>query len=156
MNDDRMIIEKLRLPARVGVYAHEKERTQTICLSLEIGLPDQACHVSDALEDTICYMTVTEALRALAVSRHFNLVETLAEQVAREVLGHGARWVAVRVGKVGIVEGAQAVDIAITRRAGAHGAFARPVRKEALSWHSANSDAGSLSWTMPEPTPISP
>ncbi len=118
MNDDRLIIEKLCLPARVGVYPHEQGRTQTICLSLEVGLPERDCHVSDALEDTICYMTLTEAVRALALSRHFNLVETLAERMAQEVLNLGALWVSVRVGKVGIVEGAQAVDIAITRRAG--------------------------------------
>ncbi|WP_267877702.1 dihydroneopterin aldolase [Duganella guangzhouensis] len=151
-----MIIEKLRMPARVGVYPHEKDRTQTICLSLEVGLPEQGSHVSDALEDTICYMAVTEAVRTLALSRHFNLVETLAEQVAQEVLGYGARWVSVRVGKVGIVAGAQAVEIAITRRAECYDGFTRPVRKDALSWHSATSSAGSLSWTMPAPTPNLP
>lgn len=115
-DSDRMIIEQLRLPARVGVYAHEKNAAQPICLSLEIGLPNQDCYASDELADTICYMTVTDAVRALAVSRHFNLVEALAEKIALEVLGHGASWVTVRVGKIGIVAGAQAVDIVLTRQ----------------------------------------
>jgi dihydroneopterin aldolase len=116
LDGDRLIIEKLRLPARVGVYPDEKARTQTICLSLEIGLRNQDCYVSDELEDTICYMAVTQAMRDLAISRHFNLIETLAEKIAHKMLSHGASWVTVRVGKVGIVPGAEAVDIAITRR----------------------------------------
>jgi dihydroneopterin aldolase len=114
---DRLIIEAMRLQARIGVYAHEKERQQTISLSLDVGLPDRNAHATDALDDTICYMALTDAMRSLAVSRHFNLVETLTEEIAQAVLGFGASWVKVRVEKVGIVPDARAVGISITRRA---------------------------------------
>lgn len=62
MNDaeggDRVIIEDLRIPARIGVYAAEKKRVQTICLTLEFGLPSRACFRSDDVADTIDYSLV--------------------------------------------------------------------------------------------------
>lgn len=113
---DRVIIEELCIPARIGVYASEKKRVQTICVSLEFGLPSQACFRSDDVADTIDYALVVERIRRLAVSRHFNLVEFLAEQVARLVIDEfGALWVRVRARKIGVVPGAAFVGTAITR-----------------------------------------
>lgn len=120
MNDaeggDRVIIEELRIPARIGVYAAEKRRVQPVCLSLEFGLPTQACFRSDDVADTIDYAEVAERLRRLALSRHFNLVEYLAEQVSQLVIDEfGALWVKVRARKIGVVPGAAFVGVAITR-----------------------------------------
>ncbi len=113
---DRVIIEELRIPARIGVYASEKKRVQTVCLSLEFGLPGQACFRSDDVEDTVDYSRVADRLRRLVVSRHFNLVEFLAEQIARLVIDEfGVLWVRVRARKIGVVPGAAYVGVAITR-----------------------------------------
>ena len=113
---DRVIIEELRIPARIGVYAFEKTRVQTICLSLEFGLPSQACFCSDDVQDTIDYAVVSERLRRLALSRHFNLIEFLSEQVARLVIDEfGVLWDKVRARKIGVVPGAAYVGTAITR-----------------------------------------
>lgn len=113
---DRVIIEDLRIPAYIGVYTHEKGRTQTVSLCLEIGLPSQVCFRSDAVEHTIDYGAVAGSLRALAVSRHFNLIEFFAEQVSRVVLEQfGALWVKVRIRKIRVVPGAEYVGVAITR-----------------------------------------
>lgn len=113
---DRVIIEELRLPARIGVYDDEKTREQTICISLEFGLPSQACFRSDDVADTIDYAQVAQALRCLAVSRHFNLIEYLADQAARLVIDEfGALWVKVKARKIGVVPGAAFVGTAITR-----------------------------------------
>lgn len=50
------------------------------------------------------------------MSRHFNLVEYLAEQVARLVIDDfGALWIKVRARKIGVVPGAAYVGTAITR-----------------------------------------
>lgn len=113
---DRVVIEDLRIPAYIGVYTHERGRTQTVSLCLEIGLPSQVCFRSDAVEHTIDYGAVAQSLRDLAVSRHFNLIEFLAEQVSRVVLEQfGALWVKVRIRKIRVVPGAEYVGVAITR-----------------------------------------
>ncbi len=116
---DRILVEDLRLPARIGVRPSEQGREQTVDLSLEIGLPSVVACRSDDVAHTIDYTAVVEALGRLAVSRHFNLVEHLAEEIARRVLDDfGGPWVAVRLRKVNVVPGARFVGVAIVRRRG--------------------------------------
>lgn len=113
---DRVIIQDLRIPANIGVFEDEKGRTQMVSLCLEMGLPSQACFRSDAVEHTIDYGAVARVLRELAVSRHFNLVEFLAEQVSRVVLSDfGALWVKVRLRKIGVLPDTDYVGVVITR-----------------------------------------
>lgn len=113
---DRVIIEDLRVLARVGVYPHEKLRSQSVSISLEIGLLSQACFQTDAVGDTIDYGAVASAIRRLTISRHFNLVEYLAEHIARLVLDDfQALWVKVRVYKLHILPDTRHVGVAITR-----------------------------------------
>lgn len=113
---DRVIIEELRIPARIGVYPHEKLQEQAIVLNIEMGLPSQTCFRSDRVEDTIDYAAVADALKRLAVSRHFNLIECLAEHVSDAVLDcFGASWVKVHIGKIGVIPDAKCAAVAITR-----------------------------------------
>ncbi len=140
---DRVIIEDLRVLARVGVYPHEKRRRQSVSISMEMGLLSQACFQSDAVGDTIDYGAVASAIRRLTVSRHFNLVEYLAEHIARLVLDDfQALWVKVRVCKLHILPDARNVGVAITRlnaRATGAGGLAGPsVRSQAPPVRSAS------------------
>jgi dihydroneopterin aldolase len=113
---DRIILEDLCLLARVGVYPHEKLRRQSVSISMEIGLLSQVCFETDSVGDTIDYGAVANAVQRLAVSRHFNLVEYLAEHIARLVLDDfQALWVKVRVCKLHILPDVRRVGVAITR-----------------------------------------
>lgn len=113
---DCVAIEELTMPACIGVYAHERTRRQTIAVSLQIGLPGQLCFRSDRVEDTIDYAAVADALEKLSVSRHFNLIECLAEEMSNTVLGSfGALWIKIRIQKIGVIPNAKCVAVAITR-----------------------------------------
>lgn len=113
---DRVIIEDLRISACIGVYPHEKLQKQAIALTIEMGLPTRRCFQSDRVEDTIDYAAVADALRKLAVSRHFNLIECLAEQISNVVLdSFGASWVKVHIGKIGVIPDAKCAAVVITR-----------------------------------------
>jgi dihydroneopterin aldolase len=113
---DRVIIEDLRIPACIGVYPHEKLEKQVVVMNIEMGLPTPACFRSDRVDDTIDYAAVADAVRQLAVSRHFNLIESLAEQVSNVIFDDfGAAWVKVRVDKIGVIPDAKCAAVAITR-----------------------------------------
>lgn len=113
---DRVMIEDLRIPAFVGVYPHEKAQKQIVALNVEVGLSTQVCFQSDQVGDTIDYAALAEALRKLAISRHFNLIETLAEHAANVALvDFGALWVKIRINKIGVVPNAKSAAVAITR-----------------------------------------
>lgn len=113
---DRVIIEDLRIPASIGIYPHEKVQKQTIALDIEMGLATQACFRSDRVEDTIDYAAVADALKELAASRHFNLIEYLAEQISNVIFdSFGASWAKVRISKIGVIPDARCATVAITR-----------------------------------------
>jgi dihydroneopterin aldolase len=71
---------------------------------------------SDKVADCINYDKVTARIREVA-SGHVNLVETLAERVARLVLEEfGAAWVKVSIAKLGILKDVGLVGVTIERR----------------------------------------
>jgi dihydroneopterin aldolase len=113
---DRVIIEDLRVPASIGIYPHEKVQKQTIALDIEMGLATQVCFGSDRVEDTIDYAAVADAVRELAASRHFNLIEYLAERISNVIFDNfGASWVKVRISKIGVIPDARCAAVSITR-----------------------------------------
>ncbi|THD63402.1 MAG: dihydroneopterin aldolase [Bradyrhizobium sp.] len=116
LGGDRVIIEDLRIPACIGVYPHEKIQKQVITLNIEMGLATQVCFRSDQVQDTIDYAAVADALKRLAVSRHFHLIEGLAEQISNVVIdSFGASWVKVHIRKIGVIPDAKCAAVAITR-----------------------------------------
>jgi dihydroneopterin aldolase len=61
---------------------------------------------------------VAKRLLAFVGESQFNLVETLAEQIARVIVTEfGVSWVKVRLNKQGAIRGARDVGIEIERRA---------------------------------------
>jgi len=114
---DRVLIEDLRLPARLGVLPSEHECEQTVDLSLEVGLPSLRPFQSDDIHHAINYVAVVDALAHLCVSRHFNLVENLAEEISRMVLDEfDSKWVSVRLRKIDVVPDTRFVGVSIVRR----------------------------------------
>jgi len=89
---------------------------QTIRLDLEIGIGNAAVFTSDKVADCIDYDKVTARIREVG-SEHVNLVETLAERVARLLLDEfGAAWVKVSIAKLGVLKDVGLVGVSVERR----------------------------------------
>ena len=90
---DIIFIDELRVSTLIGIYPREKAMPQTVEMSLQIGTVTTSAGASDEISDTIDYAMVVERLRAELASQHFNLLEKLAEYVARLLLeDFGATW----------------------------------------------------------------
>jgi dihydroneopterin aldolase len=115
---DTIFIEALRLKTWVGLYPREKAMPQDVTLDIQIGTSTTLAGNSDDIRDTIDYANVASRLRAELGSRHFNLLESLAEFVATLVLREfSAQWVRVSVAKPGIMKDAKRVGVTILRPA---------------------------------------
>jgi 7,8-dihydroneopterin aldolase/epimerase/oxygenase len=83
---DTIHIEQLELTASIGVPEAERAAPQRLAVSLTLepirGLRDLA----DSLENTVDYFAVCEAVKALAAARPRQLIETLAGEIAAEIL----------------------------------------------------------------------
>lgn len=110
-----LFVRRLRMDARIGVYDWEKAAPQPLLIDLEFDLASLlACH-TDRLGDTVDYAEVVARLRELAVARHYELVEALAEAMALAVQGEfGVPWLRLTLTKLAPIPGAE-VGIVLER-----------------------------------------
>ena len=114
---DHIFIRDLRIDARVGFHKRERHAAQTLRLDLEIGIANDAVFASDRVADCIDYDSVVAGIRALLGEGHFNLVETIADRVARLLLDEfGAAFARVSVAKLGVMKNAGLVGVTVERR----------------------------------------
>ena len=74
---------------RIGVWDHEKERTQRVRINVSLTLPwpdpptdqppDQP--MTDSLDEVLSYDFLIDGIRALRDGGHVNLVETLGDRI---------------------------------------------------------------------------
>lgn len=113
---DTIVISELKLDASIGIYAWEHEVAQTIELDLEIAVDASRCAGSGKIGDTVDYAKVVQRIRETLASRHFTLIEKLAEELAGVVMNEfGAPWVRVSVAKLGALRGVKKVGVRIER-----------------------------------------
>ncbi len=84
---DRIALTGMTFQARHGVAAWEKEQAQRFDVDVELVVDTQPAGLSDDLAETVDYSTVYAAVRQVVESTTFNLIEALAERIARDVLG---------------------------------------------------------------------
>ena len=114
---DAVILRDLRVEALIGIHKRERHVKQTLSIDLDIGLPGTAVFASDKVADTVDYEQASIAIKALAASQHFRLVETLADRIATLLTkDFGAPGVKVTVAKLGLLPNATVVGVTIERR----------------------------------------
>ena len=113
---DILFLRDFRLQLIIGIYEWERKIPQPVRLDLEIGLPNHKAGETDDVADTINYGEVAASIVERFSSQPFELVETVAEKIARLVLDEfGAPWVKVSVTKFAIVRGIKELGIVIER-----------------------------------------
>ena len=84
---DQIHIEALEVQSRIGVPEEERAAPQRLTVTLTLEPKTDFRALKDRIEETIDYAAVCEAVKALAAARPRKLVETLAEEIAAELLG---------------------------------------------------------------------
>lgn len=110
-----LFVRRLRMDARIGAYDWEKAEPQPLLIDLEFDTASLlACH-TDRLGDTVDYAKVVARLRELSMTRHFELVEALAEAMALLVQREfGVPWLRLTLTKLAPFPGAE-VGIVLER-----------------------------------------
>lgn len=87
---DLIVLEALELSAAIGVPEEERAVPQRMTAHLQLQPRIGFGSLDDAIEKTVDYFQVARAVQALARSRPRRLIETLAEEIAAEILGRFA------------------------------------------------------------------
>ena len=76
-----IFFKNIELMCNIGVYKHEKEKPQRVIVNIKILLSDTVNPKNDKINETLNYNLVYTKIKNIAKSQHFNLVETLANQL---------------------------------------------------------------------------
>jgi dihydroneopterin aldolase len=107
----KIFVRGLHVDAEIGVYPHEKGRTQPLTIDIELILEPRDIR---SIRDTVNYETLAANARALATGGHVDLVETFAEDLARACLADPHTLSArVRIEKPLALEGAEAAGVEV-------------------------------------------
>lgn len=111
----RIFVRNLVVAARIGVHPHEKLRPPRLRVTVELEMSG-AGPAADELSEVLDYERVVEGIRALALARHINLVETFAAAAAGLCLEDARVRVArVSVEKLDVYPDTESVGVTIER-----------------------------------------
>ena len=114
---DIVYIEGFVAQTVIGIDANELHERQPVQMDLAIGVPSLRACETDQIGDTIDYAAVRAELHTLLATHKVQLLEALAEQVARLLIDRfGAQWVRVKLCKPAKFDDVAAVGVIIERQ----------------------------------------
>lgn len=87
MRGDRIRLSGLRATAHHGVFEHERREGQLFVVDVTVWLSLADAGAADALDETVHYGHLAEAVVAAVERDPVDLIETVAERVAEVALG---------------------------------------------------------------------
>lgn len=76
-----LILDGLSLTMGLGIHAHEQTQ-QRVLVDVRLDCRYPVAPSEDRIAEALDYDTIYRGIRELAASRHFNLQETLCEEIA--------------------------------------------------------------------------
>lgn len=114
---NRIYIRDLALRCIIGIYPEERENIQDVVLNIVLDCDFGRAPETDAIEDTVDYKGLKKRIVSLVEASSFNLIETLAHEVAGACLEDAKVQAAtVTVDKPGALRFARSVAVAVTRK----------------------------------------
>ncbi len=113
---DTVFIRGLRVDTVIGIFEWERRIRQRVRIDLEMSADVARAAATDAIDDALDYKAIGKRIIAFVGESEFQLVETLAEQVAAIVRGEfDVAWLRLSVSKPGALSGADDVGVTIER-----------------------------------------
>ncbi|AGT09668.1 dihydroneopterin aldolase [Paracoccus aminophilus] len=113
---DRIHLRDYIVSADIGAFQTERGHDQRLRFNLTVELANQVRGVNDEVDRILSYDILTGAIAAGLADQRYNLLETLAEKIAAQVLDHPrAAQIEVTVEKIDRVPGA--LGVTLLRRA---------------------------------------
>jgi 7,8-dihydroneopterin aldolase/epimerase/oxygenase len=115
--EKKILINELILDLKLGYYDFEKEKPQKVKFSLEIDYEDTKPTSDKDIKSIVNYGQVVKLIKKLTKNRHYNFLETLAEDVF-DVLFKDRRIgkIMLQIEKMEILKECTSVGIQITKK----------------------------------------
>ncbi len=116
---DTVFLRGLAIETTIGFFEWERHVKQTVVLDLEIPVDCARAASTDTVDNTVDYKAIAKRCIAFVEAAQYNLVETLAHQLATTLLAEfDIAWIRLSVNKPGAIRGSRDVGVKVERRKG--------------------------------------
>ena len=113
---DLIFLNDFTLQANVGVYKHEKEKTQPIKINVVAKVRNPKRINDNNLQSVVCYNQISKKIKKIIKSGHTILLEKLAEKIIQECFKNKRiETIKIRLEKPEAIEGAVGAGIEVER-----------------------------------------
>jgi dihydroneopterin aldolase len=111
-----VFVRDLELKALLGIYPEERTTPQRIIINIDLSVSESDDPLSEDIAKVVSYELVVKQVERIVGEGHVNLVETLAELIARECLMDArVDAVRVRIEKPDVIRNVRSVGVEIER-----------------------------------------
>ncbi len=115
--EKKILIKELLLDLKLGFYDFEKEKSQKVKFSLEIDYEDKKPTSDKDIKSIVNYGKVVKLITKLVKKKHYNFLETLAEDVFDELFkDKRIGKIMLKIEKLEILKQCTSVGIQITKK----------------------------------------
>ena len=115
--EKKVLIKDLVLDLKLGYYDFEKDKTQKVRFSLEIDYENKKPSNDEDLKSILNYDKIVKLIKKLIKNKHYNFLETLAEDVFDELFkDRRIDKISLQIEKLEIMKDCSSVGIQISKK----------------------------------------
>jgi dihydroneopterin aldolase len=115
--EKKVLIKDLILDLKLGYYDFEKNKTQKVKFSLEVNYKDKKPSNDKDLKSIVNYAKIVKLIKKLVKNKHYNFLETLAEDVFDELFkDKRIDKISLQIEKLEIMKDCSSVGIQISKK----------------------------------------
>ncbi len=115
--EKKVLIKELLLDLKIGYFDFEKEKKQKVKFSLEIDYVDKKPSNDKDIKSIVNYAKVVKLIKKLVKKKHYNFLETLAEDVFDELFkDKRIDKISLQIEKLEIMRDCSSVGIQISKK----------------------------------------
>jgi len=115
--EKKILIKNLTLDLKLGYYSFEKDKPQKVKFTLEIDYKDKKPTNDKDLKSIVNYDKIVKLIKKLVKNKHYNFLETLAEDVFDELFkDKRIDKITLQIEKLEIMKDCSSVGIQISKK----------------------------------------
>ena len=115
--EKKVLIKELVLDLKLGYYEFEKESNQKVKFNVEVNYEDKKPSNDKDLKSIVNYAKIVKLIKRLIKNKHYNFLETLAEDVFDELFkDRRIDKISLQIEKLEIMKDCASVGIQISKK----------------------------------------
>ena len=112
----KVLITDLTLQMSIGIHDFEKIKKQEVKFNINIGVKPSLTPIENKINSIVNYETVIKDINKLTKKKHYELLESLAEDIFYELFkNNNIQKVNLKIEKTQIIKNTSSVGVEITK-----------------------------------------